>query len=160
MAIFKNKFLDKDDYDKETEKEGMYIKNTNLLKIFQTNNDYKLAFVHILIPYAKKYYDDDGIKIPDFIKQNFKSITDENDPLCSFLKDYYKITNDSDDRIHKDEFLDNYNLITKQKEKWPSLLSNLKSKKIKYEKDFKLNGKRGVIVGIKLLHINANTKNV
>jgi hypothetical protein len=89
---------------------------------FEENDNYKLAFVHILISYAKKYYDIGKLEIPYFMGS-----ANENDLVDTFLKNYCQITNNPNDKIHKDTFMDNYNFTMKQNDKWSFLLSKLKS---------------------------------
>ena len=50
-----NRFLDKNEYDLNKNKKGIYLKNKTLLEKYR-NDEYKLALFHILLPFAIKYY--------------------------------------------------------------------------------------------------------
>jgi len=53
LINFTNTFVEEDDFISGVK--GVYKKDKKLLNLFQ-NNDYKLAFFHILLPFAMKFY--------------------------------------------------------------------------------------------------------
>jgi hypothetical protein len=63
---------------------GTYSKDKNMLEKFE-NDEYKLSFIHLLLPYANKYYQK-GLIIPKKIRENFEDIADENDEIQNILK--------------------------------------------------------------------------
>jgi phage/plasmid-associated DNA primase len=152
LEVLTNKFLDKAVYDKIPNKKGIYIKDITLIKKFDTNDAYKMAFIYLLLPYAKKYYDN-GLIIDSTINNSFGDLCNENDDIDNFIETFYVITNDCNDRIHKDEFLLNWNTHFKTKIAWAFLISDVK-RKLKYDKDKRMDGRKGVILGLKHKPIN------
>ena len=106
-----------------------------------------MAFVSILIDYAKKYIKD-GLYVPEHIEDNFKSLCKENDTMESFINEFYDITENEKDRIHKDEFTELYNMKFKSKTKWAVLMSDVK-RILNYDPKAKSKGRQGCITGIK-----------
>ncbi|ARF10103.1 DNA primase [Indivirus ILV1] len=154
--ILKNRFLSEDDYNESKNKKGIYKKDPNFDEKFQLNNEYKMEFIRILLPYAKKYYDEKKLTIPNNIKKNFKELCDENDAMKTFIDKYYEQTNNDDDRIHKNDFVDLYNQDNKTKLSWAHLMSDAKRLGLIYKNDGRVKGAgtkapKGVIVGLKLI---------
>ena len=151
LAEFKNRFLDEDDYNGEVNKKGVYLNNTDLSDKFKTDK-YKLAFIHILIPYATKYYES-RLKIPATFKSQFKEICKENDKMADFIDNYFTRTGNLADRIYKEEFVSFYNSHYNSKIQWIALLSDLKRCNIEFKSDLRtiVDGKsqKGVIIGLK-----------
>ena len=108
LAInLKNKFVKKEQYEKDKNTKGVYLRNEKLDVLFD-NVEYKLAFVQLLLPYAQKYYSG-GLTIPNFVTENFKEICEENDKMKIFIDEYYEITKNVEHMVNKDQFLKKYN---------------------------------------------------
>lgn len=78
--FFNSRFVDEKDYKREKEnyKKGeVFIKDYNILNKFKNNNEYKNAFTHLIIHYAKRYFKR-GLYIPDKITQLSESLIDDN----------------------------------------------------------------------------------
>jgi hypothetical protein len=157
MEILTNKFVEKEEYDKNKDKSGYYIRDNELEKKFE-REEYKMAFINILIPYAKKYYEE-GLKYPNIIRKTFGDLCDENDDMKVFIENYYEITNNENDKIHKDDFLETYNIHNKTKKKWNDIMSDVK-RILTYKRDFQINGRKGVITGLKLIENKNNIDSV
>lgn len=141
---FRNRFLDENDFKNQ---KGTYVKNKNLINNFLTP-EYRNAFCNIIIGRATKYYQF-GIKIPPKVIANFKEITEVNDKVSEFIENFYEITNDPNDKVSKDQFTGGYNAYFKTKVEFGYLLSDLKRLRISYVKDRRVQGVKGVIVGLK-----------
>jgi len=150
LEVLTNKFVDKKVYDKLNNKNGYYVVDRTLLNEFQNNVNYKLAFLHILLPYASKYYKINNIFIPEKIEKGFDDLCKENDPMLQFIEEHFEITNNDEDRIHKDEFLYLYNDYYKTKFRWNYLMSDVK-RLLTYDRNKRTDGKKGTILGIKLI---------
>lgn len=154
---FKSKFVDEADY--ETEKVSnlnVFVKDPHFLDKFDSP-DYKNALVHLLLPYAKKYFEN-GITVPEKIKKTTKELCNENDKMKSFIDSMFETTGRDDDRIHKDAFKDLYNNYYKCNFAWTSILTEIKRCNITYDREKRVNGNRGVIIGIKLKNSSENKK--
>ncbi|MFN9110065.1 MAG: DUF5906 domain-containing protein [Bacteroidota bacterium] len=152
---FMNKFVDAEKFEEEKKvyKRGnVYIRDDNWLKNFENNDAYKLAFVHILLKYAKKYFTN-GISVPAKFRETTDDIMDENDKFKNFLDQFFEITNDPKDRIHKNELHDMFNKYTNGNVAVASLFTEIKKNQLEYKKGewAKYNGlsMRGCVVGIK-----------
>lgn len=153
-VFFNSKFVDEEDYEKEkgNYKGGnVYKKNKTLLDKFN-NDDYKNAFVHLIIAQSKKYFEN-GITIPESYKKTTDDLCDENDKMKNFLDNHFDITKNEDDRITKDEFKTMFNQYTGCNHAWTSILSDVKRVGLDYDKSKRAvyNGMslRGVVIGIK-----------
>ena len=145
VCEYKNSFVD--DPKKVNESKHIYFANKDLKYLFD-KDEYKNAMIAILLPYAMKYYNK-GFVVPDEYKKLFSDLCDENDTVMNFINNNFIITNSESDRISKDELTKMYNQIMKTNNKFIYLLPHLKRIGIKYNKDGSVNGKRGVIIGIK-----------
>ena len=152
---FKNKFVAKDDYEKEKalHKIGeVFVLDSSLLGKFKDSDDYKNALIHILISKAKKYFDT-GLKIPSKYVEIAKDMCEENDKFKNFFDNHFEITNKEEDRISKDELRDMFNHHTKCNYSASSVMTDIQRLQLKYEKGkcTMYNGLsiRGVIIGIK-----------
>ena len=151
LEEFKTIFMEEKDYKKLPieRRKGKAIKNKNISNLFN-QYEYKMAFISLLIEYAKKYIKE-GLIIPDHIEDNFKSLFKENDTIENFINEFYDITEDNKDRVHKDDFCNLYNLRFKTKTKWAVLLSDIK-RHLNYDakaKESKKPYRQGCILGIK-----------
>jgi hypothetical protein len=147
-----NRFLNEKEYNDEINKKGIYIKNEKLLDLFEIN-EYRDTYVNMIIERAVKYYNFDLI-MPKEFKENFKNIAEESDKLKQLLDNYYEITDDDNDRIHKDNLIEHYNQVNKTKVAFNFLLSDLKKHNIKYDKGKRTDGKKGSLIGLKIRENN------
>lgn len=146
MVQMTNKFVTSEEMANKPGK-GIYLRDNDLLKHFETDDNYKMAFINILLPYANMYYKT-GLKVDKKIENAFKELCDENDNMGKFLDEYYEITNEDKDRVHKDVFLDHYNVVNNSRLSWGVLMGDVK-KYLTYDRYKKRGGKKGCIMGIK-----------
>jgi len=156
---FNSKFVDAEDYDREVvsyTNGSVFLKDKKLLTKFD-DDEFKNAFVHIIISKAKEYFDN-GIVVPDKYKQITTDLCEENDKMMTFIENNLDKTNDTNDIIAKDEFKNLYNAYTKCNHAWTTVLSDIKRCNLTYNKDRwgVANGikSRGVIVGLKKKSVN------
>lgn len=133
LQFYNSKF---DDFIEDDCLNHKYKKIENIELIF---NDikYKNAYFHLLL----KYIDD--LKIPKTSKDNFKNLVDEHDNLKNDIIENFIITQNINDKISKsyiEERLDGY--------KWAQILTKLKSMGIIYDKDKRVNGEKGILLGL------------
>lgn len=150
-----NKFVDAYKY---TGEKGTYIKDINLVKKFD-NDEYKNAFVQLLLLYSKEYYKN-GLKIPRDVLNEANNLCEENDTFNQFMETYIEITNCPTDIISKVDFLNYYNDVNKRNYKWASILGDIKRLKINYKCNKKFNGVKGCIVGVKFKEDNPKEEQV
>jgi len=115
-----------------------------------------MAFINLIIPYAKKYYEK-GLEIPDRVRNNFKDLCADNDTMGEFLDAIYEITGNDYDKIHKDEFMKEYNTYHNSKLPFPKVISDVK-RLLRYSRTERVNNKKGVIIGIKLKEQELNNE--
>jgi phage/plasmid-associated DNA primase len=156
MTVLTNQFLDGEDYEKEKGKKGVYLKDKDMLKRFQTN-EYKLELMHFIIPYAEQYYEK-GLKICKKWRDQFKEVCDNNDTVKQFIFESGEVeyTGNKDDMIQKDMLLELYNHKTGEKTNWNNLLSELKRLGIKYDRQKMMSRRKGVVIGIKEINAEQN----
>jgi len=145
VCEYKNQFVD--DPEHVDEKKGIYLANKDLKLLFKTES-YKNALIHILLPYTILYYKD-GFKVPKEYKTLFNDLCDENDVVKAFIDDNFVKTNNDNDRVAKDDFTKFYNQHTKSNCKFINILNDVKRLGLTYKKDLRVNGKRGVICGLR-----------
>ena len=151
IIYFKNQFLED---IKFTGAKGTYLIDKSFEKCFE-NDDYKLAFFHILLDYSMRYYEK-GMTISPYYRQavkNFEDLSGENDKMKSFMDANYIVTGNEKDVVNKQSFIDtyashyNYNSVD-----WVGLLSDVKRFKLDYNCDqrslYKGKSLKGVIRGI------------
>lgn len=146
LEILKNRFYDKDKYDSIIDKSGIYIKDNSLDKKFLCE-PYAMAFISILLPYAKKYYEE-SLHIPKKIEKEFLNLCEDNDLMKLFIDKFYEQTGNDDDRVHKDDLVELYNYHYNTKHKWNYLMSDVK-RLLTYDRVKRTDGKQGSILGIK-----------
>jgi len=145
MMVYKNKFVSKDDLPQG--KSGFYpIDPTLMAKL--ASIDYKLALLHILLPFSKLYYDS-GLKLDASFTSAYTSLCSDNDEMGDFLDTHVEITGNPEDRISKEDFTDVYNLNMKKNFRFIHLLSHIKRFGLEYNKGVRANGARGCVVGVK-----------
>ena len=158
-----NLFLDEDKYKLNKHKKGVYLKDTDLIKTCFNQNDYKLAFFHLLLPYAVRYYASkfNNVNMKPLI-ENWENVCCQNDNMQQFIDEKYEITNNDSDRIHKDDFLKDYQLFFNlNKITWNNLINDIKRLGLSYDRLKKINNKRGVIIGlIRKNDLNINDQNI
>jgi len=91
---FKNKFVDKNDYEKEKEKHKIgqvFVVDRGLLSKFNNNDDYKNALVHLLINRSKNYFEK-GLVIPDKYVEVSNGVCEDNDKFKNFIDNNFDIT--------------------------------------------------------------------
>lgn len=152
MVTFNNQFVSEKDYEKIKDKKGVYVVDKNLINKFKNNVEYRMAYAHLILPYCIKYYKH-GLKNTTRYEDAFADVIKESDKLNWFITNNYDITNDKNDRIHKDEFLNAYNAFSGLKFSWMNLLSDLNRLKIPYDSKARVIGGKtgqGCLIGIKL----------
>lgn len=158
QVVLKNKFLDQYDYEKITQKKGIYLQDKSFEYHFKNNYQYKLEFVRLLLPYAQKYYSH-GLHVPDIIKNNFYEVCENNDYMKNFIEKFFTITHSHNDRISKDDFLILYNDANNTKMQWNHLLPDIKRIGLVYDKNKRVHNSRGIICGIKYIEDTSHTTN-
>ena len=149
VLVCQNRFVDPEDYDTLKGTKGIYPKDKDLKSKLEEDSKYKLAFFHLLRPFACKYYEE-GLYIPKEFITKSKELCGMNDPLKDFIEDHYQVTRDLNDRIYKDDLLQAYRKYSDHRLSTVNYLSSeLKRFGVQYEKGFKIDGKRGCFLGIK-----------
>ena len=149
LMNFTNTFVEEDDYIPGVK--GVYKKDKRLLNLFQ-NNDYKLAFFHILLPFAMKFYKSE-LFIPKCVKDQFKDLCGENDKMSAFIDSKLEKTGHIGDKMFKDELLMMYNTHYKVNCNWTTIFSDVKRCGLNYDRAgyvvYVVMSQRGVITGIR-----------
>ena len=78
-----------------------------------------------------------------------KSNSTNVDLIKQFIIEYFDITYNDNDRIHKNNFVKYYNIHYNTHITWKCIINDVK-KQITYNKCKRVNGLRGVIIGLKL----------
>jgi hypothetical protein len=164
LVYYKNKFVSQDYYDKNHNIEtNLYVGNSNLINKYE-NDEYKNAFIKLLIPYSKKFYDTNELNYITDIEGNFAEINENNNLIEVFLKDNIIFTRNEKDIINKHDLLNNYlgyynfkvkmliNDFIKEMKRYQNVYY------LNYDKQKFQNGK-GCYTGIKLKNINDNNNN-
>ncbi len=80
-AELKNQFKTDEEIKRMTDREKLgskiYKKDPDMIQRFDEKK--KLAYINMLLPYAKSFYENKSLYIPACIKQAFTDIVDEND---------------------------------------------------------------------------------
>ena len=87
----------------DNKEKNVYLADTNLLNIFD-DDSYKLALIHLLLPYAKKYYEQ-GLAVSE-MQQAFEDLCIDSDKYMQLKLDHLRITNDDNDRLTKGDLAD------------------------------------------------------
>ena len=91
---FNSIFTDQEDF---AEKKATYpnsdvfLIDRNLLSLFKTNIEYKIAFMHLVIAEANAYFNT-GLIIPESYKKATNDLCDENDKMKHFIDNHFVIT--------------------------------------------------------------------
>jgi phage/plasmid-associated DNA primase len=144
-----NLFYDGKNYEANKHKKGVYLKDSTLDEQFE-KDEYKLAFFHLLLPYAMRYYKTKLTEVDMTpLVETWENICCENDDMARFLEENYEITENDANRIHKDDFLKHYqNYYNLNKLTWNTLINDVKRLGLEYDRMKQVNNKRGVILGL------------
>jgi phage/plasmid-associated DNA primase len=159
LVELKNQFKSKEEIKAAKDKTGLHEKDRLLVNRFQENNSYKLAFINLLLPYARKFYQSGDIHIPTSVKDAFSELAEENDKMTQFIQNYFERTNNNNDKLNKLEFAEMYNAYNKCKESFSNMLGDLKRLKITYIKDNSHKNIKGVIYGLRIKQGEDEDKN-
>ena len=107
------------------------------------NESYKNAYLQLLLSHYNKDF-----KVPSVNANAFENIGNEYDDMQNILDTYFIITNDDKDMVNKKEMEEIFKKSVKLS--WREILSKLKSKGYKYNKEKKYKNCKGVFLGIKL----------
>lgn len=113
----------------------------------------KLAYLWVLLPFVVKFYQM-GFVLPSFAKDNFSSIAVEYDELSNAL-DEICIQGNEDDKVWKDDLVEQLSFKMNKTIAWDTVLPELKRLGYKYLRTSRttaLSGKRsckGAVVGLK-----------
>jgi hypothetical protein len=127
--------------------------------VYKTEKDLELklaslglldAWVDILCGYAKQKIKGNSYPLPQSFKDCTTNIKQANDKFQDLIDAKLIITNNINDKIGKNAMLALYTDYTRGHLTTHQLISSLKMKKIKYEKDMRSEGVKGCFVGIKL----------
>jgi hypothetical protein len=152
-----NKFVSEVDYKQLEDKTGHYIKDTKFGEKF-LEDEYKLAIFHVLLPYAKKYYEDNNemftweedekIVTSTKFEDAWKVVCKENDRMADFIEKFY--TKDKKSMVSKDSIYENYQKYYGAT-KWKDVLGDLKRLGYSYDcqKMCEGAGNKGTFYGIK-----------
>ena len=80
----------------------------------------------------------------------YNSLCEDNDKMSNFVDDFFIKTNDENDKISKDEFLEMYNEYYKSKCTFKFILNDIKRIGLSYNRSLRCGSSRGGICGIKL----------
>jgi hypothetical protein len=135
--IFESEFVE-DDKQVDPSKHR-YKKDNSFIDQFD-EDAYKLAFFHVLLPYAVKYCNQ-GLKVPKKYSDHFKQCINDGDEFTAVL-DEFDITQDDSVCISKWEVMD---IVAKARippymKHWKYVLTKFKSKRVIYDSQ-----KRGTI---------------
>ena len=97
--------------------------NIKLKDAFKNDEILKDAFTMLLLTYAYENINEDLMELPEAVTQSIGEYIDENNPIKSFLEEYFIITKNNKDKILCSEFNKKYNLYNSNK------ISSIKIKK-------------------------------
>ncbi len=143
VQFYDSRFLEDVEDNYET---NIYTKIKDYEKRFN-NDDYKNAYLQLLLSYYNKDF-----KVPKSNENAFKDIGNEYDDMQNILDTYFIITNDDKDMVNKTDMETIFKSSLKLS--WRELLSKLKSKGLKYNKEKKYKKCKGVFIGIKSIEQN------
>lgn len=149
---FKNKFVDADEFEQTIEnghdQEKLFVKDENFIKSFDDNHN-KLVFISLLLDVIKEVgYG--KIHSLNEIKDKWKTACEINDNFFDFLDSTFEITRNNTDFVTKEVFLDYYKAHNKINNiALTTLLNHIKKNNLVYDKNKMINGKKGVIYGIR-----------
>lgn len=121
MAELNTEFLDGENFK---DKNGTYLVNKDILQNYY-REEYKQALFFILKDYAYEYYNK-GLNTFKELTSKFKDVCSENDLMAQFIESEIIQTDNNRDRIHRDEFLEQFNSKYHLKKQWNDILSDVK----------------------------------
>jgi hypothetical protein len=157
MKLYTQQFVSREKYHRLTDKdrENTHIADISLLEQFEDDDLLKNAYIHCLLPYAIDIYSNNSkLVIPYKLIEQYQSTIKDYDVFKCYMGELFELTENPEDIVAKDKFIDLMNTKYKNKFSWSWGLKELKQfKGIKYDKD-KMDKsksvKRGFIVGIKI----------
>lgn len=108
------------------------------------------AWIDILCVYSQKYLAKIPLPIPDSFISCTEDMTQSNDKIQDLIDAKLIVTNDDNDKIGKIEMLEIYTDFTQSHLTLHQLMSLMKTKNIKYDKEVRSKGIKGCYIGIKL----------
>ena len=151
MIKYNQRFLPVELYNKELKdgKTNIHLRKDGIEDLFE-NIEYKNGYIHLLLPYVIKFFKGE-FSIPTHIQNKFVETIEEYDTFKNIINKYFIITDNEEDRIHKDEYIEIIRGESDKNLSWSYILSETKRVGLNYNKDYKINKNKGVILGIKLL---------
>ena len=146
ICEFNNTFVD--EQSDVNHKKRIYVKED--IKDLFSNDEYKNALTSILLEKTIEYYKTKKLTIPKIFEKYYHNVCDDNDRTKSFIDDYFIITNNNKDRISKNEFVSMFNQINKSKIEFKHLNNDLKRLNISYDRNKRINGCKGCLLGLKI----------
>jgi hypothetical protein len=144
----KSKFVD--DADEVDESNHIYLKDSNLLQKLKDQNLLD-AWFDILAFKCHKWLRGEKLRFNENFNETKHTIIDSNDIIQDFIDSKIIITDDSEDRIGKNQIHDAFNKMYPTKHLTIlQLMTALKEKKLKYERKYRCNNIQGCFVGVKL----------
>ena len=145
LAKYKEKKPEK--YKQLFEAKTKYIRIADETLIDKFNSPiYQLAFIHLLLPYAKKAFT--SLELPT-LRENFIEVCRDSDRMQKLLDDYYEITNLEPDRVTKLELRQRYESEYNVTISEETILSEAKRCGLDYERIRERMERRGVFIGVK-----------
>ena len=126
-------------------------------KCFQNDDNYKCAYIWVLLPYVARYYEKEGVlDIPVFAQEQFRAIAEEYDSYKNALMDIC-IPGTKEDRIYKGDLLQEMQeKLGRKNLTFNQLLVELKRLGFTYERQQRVNSildssksHKGAICGLK-----------
>ena len=97
----KQRFLPPDEFEQASEKKMSNIHQADLTLIDKFNStQYQLAFIHLLLPYAKQAFT--SLHLPQ-LRATFKQACLECDRFQMMINEYYEITGVDSDKVTRDK---------------------------------------------------------
>ena len=148
---YTQRFLPVDLYNKELKdcKKNIHLRKDGIEDLFDCP-EYKNGYIHILLPYVIKFFNKE-FNIPKHIQNKFVETIEEYDSFKNIINKYFIITENKEDKIHKDEYIEIIRAESERNITWVYILSETKRIGLVYNKDYKIDKIKGVILGIKLI---------
>lgn len=158
-----NEFLDINKIEKRRNRgqsvDRCHVKDKEILDRME-DEEYKLALFHIFYEYAILYCLQKKILCCDEAIKRWKGVCKDNDPVKAVIEQFFVITGNNDDRIHKDEFLNFYKSKSRLENiTFNNVLNDLKRLKVVYDRTKRIMvedpiskkkiSMKGVLIGIR-----------
>lgn len=126
---YTSKFINPEDGEEDPERH-IYHKDKSLTNMFSECDDYKIAYIQMLMPYVKNYYEK-GLVVPKSCRDGFKDMVEEYDDFKSKL---FNIVEKCDgERIGKDTLMDAFK-AKGFRFSWRYVLGKMKTYGFSYDK--------------------------